>query len=56
MKRNNLLPISSLIMIVLGVIIIILGFYSAPKILLPPIITGIGFMVIAWVFIMLKEK
>jgi hypothetical protein len=30
------------------------GFY-APKIILPPIITGIGFFVIAWAFSVLKK-
>jgi hypothetical protein len=56
MKRNNVLNISGLIMIILGVAMIVLGTNSGPKVLIPPIVTGIGFMVIAWVFMMLKER
>lgn len=56
MKRNDILQTSSVILVILGVIMVILGFNSAPKVLYPPIITGIGFLVIAWVFFILKEK
>lgn len=56
MKRNSVLTISMLLMLVLGIIIIILGFTAGSKVLIPPIITGIGFIIIAWVFEALKEK
>lgn len=56
MERNNVLSASSIILILLGVIMIVLGINTGPKILIPPIITGIGFMVIAWTFMMLKQK
>lgn len=56
MKRNNVLNISGLLMIILGIIMIVLGTNAGPKVLMPPIVTGIGFMIIAWVFMMLKER
>jgi hypothetical protein len=56
MKRNNILKISASIMVILGIVIITLGFTSAPRVLIPPVITGIGFLIIAWVFAILKEK
>jgi hypothetical protein len=43
-------------MVILAIVMIVLGFRAGPKIMLPPIITGIGFIVIAWVFSVLKEK
>ena len=51
-----MLNISSIILIILGITMIVLGINSGPKILIPPIVTGIGFMIIAWVFMMIKEK
>lgn len=56
MKRNNALNVSSIILVLLGIVMVILGVNAGPKILMPPIVTGIGFMVIAWTFIMLKER
>ena len=56
MKRNNILTVSSLIMIMLAFVIVFLGFTAGPRVMLPPIITGAGFLVIAWVFWTLKEK
>lgn len=35
-------------MLVLGMAMIALGFMAGPKIIIPPIVTGIGFFVIAW--------
>ena len=49
-KRNSLL-IAAILLIVLGIVMIYLGAFSTPKLLLPPIVTGIGFFVIAWAFI-----
>jgi len=43
-------------MAALAIIMIVLGFNAGPKIMIPPIVTGIGFLVIAWVFSALKEK
>lgn len=56
MERNNVLTASSVILVLLGVIMIVLGINAGPKVLIPPIVTGIGFMIIAWTFMMLKEK
>jgi len=39
------------ILLILGVIMIYLGGFYAPKVILPPIITGIGFFAIALVFL-----
>ena len=56
MTRNNVLTVSILLMTILALIMIFLGFRSGPKVLYPPIVTGIGFIVIAWVFSALKDK
>jgi hypothetical protein len=56
MKRNNVLYISALILFILAIMMIHLGYSTGPKVLLPPVITGIGFMVIAGVFVSLREK
>lgn len=51
---NSTKKTAGLILIVLGVAMIYIGGFHAPKLMLPPIITGIGFFVIAAVF--LKDK
>lgn len=56
MKRNNVLYLSALIMFILAVAMIYLGYSTGPKVLLPPVITGLGFMVVAGVFVTLREK
>ena len=46
----NTNSIAAILLIILGIIMIYLGGFYAPKVILPPIITGIGFFVIAGVF------
>ena len=56
MNRNNVLYFSALILFILAIMMIYLGYTSGPKVLLPPVVTGIGFMVIAGVFVSLRKK
>jgi len=44
----------AIILFLLGMAMIYIGGFYAPKVMLPPIITGIGFFLIALVF--LKDK
>jgi len=37
-------------LIILGLALIYIGGFYAPKVIVPPIITGVGFFIIAWVF------
>jgi len=55
MNKNRTLSISLILLIVLGITMIYIGGFYAPKVMLPPIITGIGFFIIAWVLNSLKE-
>jgi len=55
MEKNKVLTIAGLLLIILGIIMIYIGGFYTSKIMLPPIITGIGFFVIAWVFTTLKK-
>lgn len=47
MKENkkNIVAIG---LVLLGIIMLVLGFVAGPKIMLPPIITGLGFFLLAW--------
>ncbi len=47
---NNLKKPIAILLILLGIAMIYIGGFYAPKIMLPPIITGIGFFGIALVF------
>ena len=47
---NSTKKLVAIILIVLGIAMIYIGGFHAPKIMLPPIITGIGFFAIASVF------
>lgn len=55
MSKEKILTLSAIILIVLGVVMIYIGGFYAPKVILPPIITGIGFFVIAWSLNALKK-
>ncbi len=46
MKKNV-----AIVLIILGLAMVYIGGFHAPKIMLPPIITGLGFFAIAAVFI-----
>ncbi len=55
MDKNKVLNIAAVLLIIIGVGMIYIGGFYAPKVMLPPILTGIGFFVIAWVFSALKK-
>tara|TARA_R110002073_G_scaffold4213_4_gene28058 strand:- start:16439 stop:16609 length:171 start_codon:yes stop_codon:yes gene_type:complete len=55
MDKKNVLTMAAVALIVLGVLMIYIGGFYAPTIMLPPIITGVGFFIIAWVLHTLKK-
>ena len=55
MDKNKILTISAILLIIIGIAMIYIGGFYAPKVMLPPILTGVGFSVIAWVFSALKK-
>lgn len=55
MKKETILTISGGILIALGVLISAIGLFAGP-ILLPPVITGIGFFVLSWVCFTLRKN
>jgi len=52
MKKNSILPIAAILLMLLGIYMVYLG--TKGKIL-PPTITGIGFMIIAIAFLGIKK-
>jgi hypothetical protein len=56
MKKNNILTTTAILLIILGIAMIYIGGFYAPKIILPPIITGVGLFLIAWALNALKDK
>jgi hypothetical protein len=55
MDKNNKIKVSASLLIILGIVMIYIGGFYGPKLILPPVITGIGFFIIAWVLYALKE-
>lgn len=53
MKKNTLLSLGAVLLMALGAYMIYLG---TGKNLLPPTFTGIGFIIIAFVFLGLRSK
>ena len=53
MEKNLLLFIAAILLIVFGMIMIYLGINGG---ILPPSITGMGFLVIAFVFLSFRKK
>ena len=56
MDKNKILKTTAILLILLGITMIYIGGFYAPKVILPPIITGIGFFLIAWALNALKDK
>lgn len=55
MNKNNKFKVSAILLIILGIAMIYIGGFYGPKLILPPIITGIGFFILAWVINALRE-
>lgn len=55
MDKNKVFTIAGITLVLLGIAMIYIGAFYAPKIMLPPIITGIGFFVISWALLSLKK-
>lgn len=56
MNKNKIVGISILLLVILGIAMIYFGGFYAPKLMIPPILTGIGFLIIAWAFNALKNN
>jgi len=56
MNRETTLTVAGILIAILGLIIGYLGLFSGPGVLPPPVITGIGFFVIAWVFFAFRKN
>ena len=56
MDKNKVLTTVAILLIILGIAMIYIGGFYAPKVMLPPIITGVGFFLIAWALNALKDK
>jgi len=50
MNKQSILTVGALLLFVFGAVMIYLGAIKPDKILLPPLISGLGFWTIAWVF------
>jgi len=48
MNKYRKIKVSVILLIILGIAMIYIGALYGPKIMLPPIITGVGFFIIAW--------
>jgi uncharacterized membrane protein YiaA len=56
MDKNKILTTTAVLLIVLGIAMIYIGGFYAPIVMLPPIISGVGFFLIAWALNALKDK
>ncbi len=52
MKTYKSLMVAAIVLVLLGIVMIYLGAFKGPQVSLPPVITGLGFFVIAWAFLM----
>ncbi len=55
MEKQKILTLVSILLIILGLVMIYLGAFTGQKLMLPPVISGVGFLVIAWGFYALKK-
>ena len=54
--NNNSLKTAAILLVLLGIIMIYIGGFYGPKVILPPILTGVGFFTIAWVFLGFRRQ
>src|SRR5690606_41788088 len=55
LNKSQILTCAAWTLVVLGLVMIYLGGFHAPQVLLPPIVTGVGFLVIAWALAQLRK-
>lgn len=55
MTKNKVLIVSSIALFLLGIAMIYIGGFHAPEVILPPVITGVGFFILAWALKALRE-
>lgn len=56
MDKNKILSITAVLLVLMGIGMIYIGGFYAPKVVLPPVISGVGFILIAWALNALKDK
>ena len=56
MNKNKILTLTVILLVVIGISMIYLGGFYATNIMLPPIFSGIGFILIAWALNALKNR
>jgi len=54
MEKKSILNILIFLLVVLGIVIIYIGI-SGPRVIWPPVITGLGFFVISWAIHLLNK-
>lgn len=54
MEKKSILNIAVFLLVVLGIAIVYIGM-SGPKVIWPPVITGLGFFVISWAIHLLNK-
>ena len=55
MEKNKVLSIAAGLLLVLGIALIYFGGFYGAKVIWPPIISGVGFFLIAWGFNAIKH-
>ncbi|MCD6543361.1 MAG: hypothetical protein J7K34_02520 [Flavobacteriaceae bacterium] len=55
MDKNKILNTAVILLAIIGIVMIYIGGFYTPNIMLPPVLTGIGFFIIAWAFSALKK-
>ena len=56
MEKRKLINILSFLVLLLGIVMIYLGAFYSPNLMLPPVISGFAFILIAWALYLFKDK
>ena len=54
--NSNTVRLAAISLVILGIVMIYIGGFYGTNVMLPPIITGIGFFIIAWVFLGFRKQ
>ena len=56
MENRKIIAVISFLVLLLGIAMVYLGTFYSPNLMLPPVISGFAFILIAWALFLFKDK
>lgn len=56
MEKRNIIAVLAFIVLMLGIVMIYLGAFHSQNLMLPPVISGFAFILIAWALYLFSDR